>query len=330
MGALAVASVVNLGDPELAYQGEFNVQSESKRAFHYWIQYNHFPPKLPGYELHALGLNDRRLIDACSPLPSQTPSLARKIILMPLGSCWISEQINHLSEIGVKYIMFYLSADSPSYLYSDNGIIWGVVSNQQGQQWLTSLKKRRRVRLYFSENPPLGFLEWPNTLNGGKISTFSSWYPTNNLHVKPEIAAPGENILSTYPLDRGGYAVLSGTSMAAPYIAGALALYLEARGFRENANSLALRDILIATATPVTYEDFWSTSIDLTPVVQQGGGLINLFAAFNSTTRLNLSIIALNDTANFKRQVKFTIANKANATVSYQLSHVSSSLFFCF
>lgn len=58
------------------------------------------------------------------------------------------------------------------------------------------------------------------------IADFSSRGPvTVNWQIKPDILAPGTNIWSTVP---GGYEAFDGTSMAAPYVSGAIALLKEA------------------------------------------------------------------------------------------------------
>jgi PKD repeat protein len=61
------------------------------------------------------------------------------------------------------------------------------------------------------------------------LAYFSNWGP------EVDIAAPGGCILSTYPLEKGSYGTISGTSMASPHVAGALALLASA----DNPNSAA-------------------------------------------------------------------------------------------
>lgn len=56
---------------------------------------------------------------------------------------------------------------------------------------------------------------------GPFMSDFSSWGPTHDLKIKPEITAHGGEITSTVP---GGYGEQSGTSMASPNMAGVMSI----------------------------------------------------------------------------------------------------------
>lgn len=72
----------------------------------------------------------------------------------------------------------------------------------------------------------------------------------SNFGADVDIAAPGVDILSTYPrhLEASGYASRSGTSMAAPHVAGAAALYMSTH---PNASPGAVKRALLAVREQV-------------------------------------------------------------------------------
>ncbi|HKT79286.1 MAG TPA: CARDB domain-containing protein [Vicinamibacterales bacterium] len=78
------------------------------------------------------------------------------------------------------------------------------------------------------------------TNNADQLAWFSN-YSRSLVH----LAAPGDDILSTYP--GNAYRFLSGTSMAAPHVSGGAALILS----RCALDTTALKDTLLSTAEPV-------------------------------------------------------------------------------
>ena len=80
----------------------------------------------------------------------------------------------------------------------------------------------------------------------GSISSFSSAGPTPlSLRLKPDVAAPGSSILSSTPEDEWG--LLSGTSMASPHVAGAVALI---RKRHPTWTPAQLKSALVTTGSP--------------------------------------------------------------------------------
>lgn len=120
------------------------------------------------------------------------------------------------------------------------------------------------------------------TNGSSNVMWFSSRGPTFDYKVDPDIVAPGYQIVgplasegviklafnSIVGINLDDYIILSGTSMAAPIVSGAIALLKQQF---PNASPSAIRAALQETARYMNEESLY----------EQGSGLINVFDAFN-------------------------------------------------
>lgn len=153
------------------------------------------------------------------------------------------------------------------------------------------------------------------------IASFSSRGPAGTT-VKPEIVAPGVEIRSDIPAWQGieGNAYrLSGTSMAAPHVAGAAALVRQAH---PDESALQIRARLIGSARELD-----STDADVSPFTQGAGALaVDRAVAQDVTASPDALSLGLADTAGDvrSRTAIVTLANSGRTTQRLKLRAESS------
>jgi subtilisin family serine protease len=154
----------------------------------------------------------------------------------------------------------------------------------------------------------------------GEVADFSSAGPTPvSLELKPDIAAPGVDVLSSLPARQGTFGLLSGTSMAAPHIAGAAALLAE----RHPGWSVAqLKSALVQTGDPARVG-----AAEALPT-REGGGVADLPRAdvpllFAAPTGLSFGRLAPGRTAT--RTITLTDAGGGAGTWSVEVAGLATT-----
>jgi len=120
-----------------------------------------------------------------------------------------------------------------------------------------------------------------NQLNQGvyepaniQITSFSSWGPTDDGRIKPDLVADGIRVTSASNVSNNSYTALSGTSMSTPNVSGSLIL-LQELYYQQNQNnymrSATLKALAIGTAAEAGTADG--------PDYTYGWGLLNMEAA---------------------------------------------------
>ena len=121
------------------------------------------------------------------------------------------------------------------------------------------------------------------------MSDFSSRGPNFEASfLKPDIAAPGSDILSAYAGEADSYNMIGGTSMASPHVAGAAALL---RQKYPDYDAIQLKSLLMNSANPnVVKEDLETPA---TPF-DMGAGRLDVAAAASAGLTFDISSIASN------------------------------------
>jgi minor extracellular serine protease Vpr len=258
---------------------------------------------------------DACLVSGESPLPAG--SLAGKIALIRRGTCGFYEKSMNAQNAGAVGVVLYnnvaglltptVAPVPPTAPPITIPVVFvqavdGVLLNDRIASDPTTLTWTDE-REYFV-NP-----------TAGRSSSFTSFGLTAELDLKPNIGAPGGAIRSTYPLEAGGYAVISGTSMASPHVAGAAALFLEAH----------------PTASPAAVKTALQNSADLVPhptlsnpdfVHRQGAGMVDIDDAITATTTVTPSELSVGEgTSATPKMFELTIANNSTGPITYTLSH---------
>ncbi|MBO9128800.1 S8 family serine peptidase [Bacillus sp. 165] len=178
---------------------------------------------------------------------------------------------------------------------------------------------------------------------GDALANFSSRGPSGMLYdIKPEVTAPGVDVLSTVPSYiankvntsdySSAYARLSGTSMASPHVAGIAALLLQAHPEYTPGD---VKSVLMNTADPLKnpysvfevgagrvdpmqaiHSDMIISVQDETPYIENGEEKM----IAEQTGGISYGFVAMEENKNYTKTTKLSFANSGKENKKYELS----------
>ncbi len=251
-----------------------------------------------------------------------------KVALVQRGTCTFAEKFASAAAFGARAVVVFSDDRAPSGM---TGTCWpkwpctdlaGVmISKGDGEKIQAELLAGREVLATFEvyERPEL-----TNNINAGSSrgpGRFSG-------SVKPQITAPGTNILSVYAGTGFGAMSNSGTSMASPHVAGVAALLWE-RNQRQQLGLTAadIGALAINYARPVILPET-SDPARVVSITRQGAGLVDALASARAGTLLRsdrgLAEIGFGDVFAARQPTsqsrQLTIRNLSDQPKTYALS----------
>jgi subtilisin family serine protease len=259
--------------------------------------------------------------DACTPIGDMTG----KAVLIRRGTCGFYEKARRAQLAGAAAVALYNNVAgriSPTV-----AVVGGILDEQPVTIPVVAISDTEGVAINNAIAAEPQTLNWTANFDtfvnatGGLISPFSSYGLAAELEVKPDIGAPGGLIRSTVPLEAGGYGTNSGTSMASPHVAGAVALLLESKGWASPTPSqaAAIRGLLQNTAVPAPWQGNPGLGF-LDQVHRQGAGMLRIDSAIQAPVSVTPGKLQQGE-AGAARTHTLTLANHSGSDITYDLTH---------
>jgi len=274
---------------------------------------------------------------ACGDEP--TGELAERVVLIERGGCSFGDKILAAEAKGAVAVVIYSTVPSVDKMGLAQG---GVKANVPA--YMISMEDGLELRQLLQDGVEVEVRMSPGYRGAiakdyltDVVSGFSSRGPSRGGELKPNISAPGSNIVSASMGGGDEPRTLSGTSMAAPITAGAAAVLVErlrAEGLApvgKPLNDPALLDaaeigaLLVNTAQATVWSEDNRNNVAV-PLARQGAGRVDLRRAVTSDTIVRAGAIAgltygiqpFLDT--HTTSLPFTVRNISDAPKHYRIS----------
>jgi minor extracellular serine protease Vpr len=227
-------------------------------------------------------LDGTSLSQACSALPAA--SLANKIALISRGTCTFSTKIRNAETAGaVATLVVNNTGGDPVGMAQD-----GTPNQPTRPAYMVGQEHRAALIAANGQSTTIGATKtYFQTANSNIMAAFSSQGPTDvDFRVKPDVVAPGVNVLSSIPASFCAappcWAFFQGTSMATPHLAGSAAVVF---GQHPTWSAAQVRSAIVNTADQGILKTSSGAAIQSDPNVI-GAGRDNVLSAVNAKVAL--------------------------------------------
>jgi minor extracellular serine protease Vpr len=243
----------------------------------------------------------------------QKAAVRGNVALIDRGQVPFADKIRRAAEAGAIGVIVANNVVGDAFVMGGDGSyeIPGIMITKALADILKADMATGEARVNFKTPERIEKPQLIDTLTG-----FSSRGPRSvDGALKPEIAAPGSNIISA---KMGGGAAgvrMSGTSMSAPHMAGVMALMKQTR---PNADVLTLKSLVMTTATSID-----DANGQVYPVAHMGAGRVRADAAIAAKLAVVPAAVALGEVlVEQAKTVKktLTLTNLSDAAVTATLT----------